>query len=112
MFSDWIKSLESSGVKLYEIADVIDVTYQTIQCYRDRNNYPTVKNLIKLSEYYNIPIEEMLYFNENRPKSTENDLENQLLNIFRQAPDRLKTKLLKDFSKLVSEEAQNLPDKN
>lgn len=106
MFSDWIKSLEKSGVKLYEIADVIDVTYQTIQCYRDRNNYPTVKNLIKLSEHYNIPIETMLYFNESRPETAENDHEKKLLEIFRQAPDHLRTKLLDDFSKLVSEETK------
>lgn len=101
MFSDWIKYLESNGTKLYEIADVIDVTYQTIQCYRDRNNYPTVKNLMKLSEHYNISIEEMLYFNEN---DEERHLENILLDTFRKAPDPIKKKLVEN----MAEEIRNI----
>lgn len=136
MFSDWIKSLEKKGVKLYEIADVIDVTYQTIQCYRDRNNYPTVKNLIKLSKYYNISIEDMLYYNEDRPTACSEyspmalfedsalvcgkdqltasgrKYEEQLVSIYRKVPDNQKAKLLDDFSKLVSEETKKLPNNN
>ncbi|MBP0965399.1 MAG: helix-turn-helix transcriptional regulator [Oscillospiraceae bacterium] len=136
MFSDWIKSLEKSGVKLYEIADVIDVTYQTIQCYRDRNNYPTVKNLIKLSEHYNISIEDMLHYNEDRStacseyssmalfedsalvcgkdqiKSSDKKYEEQLISIYRKVPDSQKAKLLDDFSRLVSEETKKLPNNN
>lgn len=135
MFSDWIKSLESNGVKLYEIADVIDVTYQTIQCYRDRNNYPTVKNLIKLSEHYNISIEDMLYFNEDRPTtnseyssmdffedssfvcdkgkltSSSKKYEEQLLNIYRKVPDNQKATLLNEFIKSASEETEKASKK-
>lgn len=136
MFSDWIKSLEKKGVKLYEIAEVIDVTYQTIQCYRDRNNYPTVKNLIKLSKHYNISIEDMLYYNEDRPTNcseypsiaffedsalvcskdqltaTSRKYEEKLVDIYRKVPDSQKAKLLDDFSKLVSEETKKLPNNN
>lgn len=130
MFSDWIKSLENKGVKLYEIAEVIDVTYQTIQCYRDRNNYPTVKNLIKLSEHYKISIEDMLYYNEDRPVACSKDYpiaffedshlvggktqlpasskkyEEKLVDIYRKVPDSQKAKLLDEFIKLASEETE------
>ena len=105
MFSDWIKHLESNGTKLYEIADVIDVTYQTIQCYRDRNNYPTVKNLMKLSEHYNISIEEMLYFNEN---NEEQHLESILLDTFRKAPVSVKRKIVETFVENTAEEIRNI----
>ncbi len=128
MFSDWIKSLENKGVKLYEIAEVIDVTYQTIQCYRDRNNYPTVKNLIKLSKHYNISIEDMLYYNEDRPTAEHSPMalledstlvcgkdqlpasskkyEEKLVDIYRKVPDSQKAKLLDEFIKLASEETE------
>lgn len=105
MFSDWIKHLESNGTKLYEIADVIDVTYQTIQCYRDRNNYPTVKNLMKLSEHYNISIEEMLYFNES---DEEKLLENILLDTYRKAPKSIKRKIVESFVDNTAEEIKNI----
>ena len=93
IFSDWIKSLERQGVKLYEIADVIDVTYQTVQCYRDRNNFPTVKNLIRLSEHYDISIEDMLYY----PESTHirlTESENMFLEYFRNLSEREQAELL------------------
>lgn len=73
MFSDWIKSLESKGMKLYEIANIIGVTYQTVQCYRDKNVYPTVTNVIKLSNYFNISVDEIL----NYPIKTYNSLNNE-----------------------------------
>lgn len=100
IFSDWIRSLENSGVKLYEIADVIDVTYQTVQCYRDRNNYPTAKNLIRLSEHYNISIDEMLYYNEDLPPVKNSD-ERAMLRLFRKLPQEDRELLLKRMSELV-----------
>lgn len=101
IFSDWIKSLERQGVKLYEIADVIDVTYQTVQCYRDRNNFPTVKNLIRLSEHYDISIEDMLYY----PESTHirlTESENMFLEYFRNLSEREQAELL-DYLKSAAE---------
>lgn len=93
IFSDWIRSLEKTGIKLYEIADVIDVTYQTVQCYRDRNNYPTVKNLIRLSEYYSISIDDMLYYNESKPNYLS-DNERALLDLFRSAPSEVQDQIM------------------
>lgn len=84
--------MESSGVKLYEIADIIDVTYQTVQCYRDRNNYPTAKNLMRLSEHYNISIDDMLYFGDKKNENT--DGESALLSLYRKLdPDERKKAL-------------------
>lgn len=100
IFSDWIRSLENSGVKLYEIADIIDVTYQTIQCYRDRNNYPTAKNLIRLSEHYNISIDEMLFYNEGSPPVRTSD-ERTLLRLFRKLPQDERKLLLERMSELA-----------
>lgn len=100
IFSDWIRSLENSGVKLYEIADIIDVTYQTIQCYRDRNNYPTAKNLIRLSEHYNISIDEMLYYNEDSPPVRTPD-ERTLLRLFRKLPQDEQEVIIERMSELA-----------
>ena len=47
-------------MKLQEIADIIDVSYQTVQCYRDKGNYPKVENLIKFAEHFNISTDYML----------------------------------------------------
>lgn len=92
--------MENSGVKLYEIADIIDVTYQTIQCYRDRNNYPTAKNLIRLSEHYNISIDDMLYYNEDSPPVKTPD-ERTLLRLFRKLPKNEQELLIKRMSELA-----------
>lgn len=100
IFSDWIRSLENSGVKLYEIADIIDVTYQTIQCYRDRNNYPTAKNLIRLSEHYNISIDDMLYYNEDSPPAVTPD-ERTLLRLFRKLPQNEQELIIKRIRELA-----------
>lgn len=100
IFSDWIRSLENSGVKLYEIADIIDVTYQTIQCYRDRNNYPTAKNLIRLSEHYNISIDDMLYYNEDLPPVRTSD-ERTLLRLFRKLPPNEQELLIERMSQIA-----------
>lgn len=105
IFSDWIRSLENSGVKLYEIADIIDVTYQTIQCYRDRNNYPTAKNLIRLSEHYNISIDDMLFYNEDSPPAVTAD-ERALLRLFRELP-REEQKLLLERAGELAEGAED-----
>lgn len=90
--------MEKSGVRLYEIADVIDVTYQTVQCYRDRNNYPTAKNLIKLSEHYNIPVDEMLFYGEERPPLKTSE-EFTLLRLFREMPKDKQKRLLEYLTK-------------
>lgn len=103
IFSDWIRSLENSGVKLYEIADIIDVTYQTIQCYRDRNNYPTAKNLIRLSEHYNISIDDMLYYNEDSPPAKTAD-ERTLLRLYRKLPQNERELLIERMSELAEDE--------
>lgn len=103
IFSDWIRSLENSGVKLYEIADIIDVTYQTIQCYRDRNNYPTAKNLIRLSEHYNISIDDMLYYNEDSPPVKTAD-ERTLLRLYRKLPQNERELLIERMSELAEDE--------
>ncbi len=103
IFSDWIRSLENSGVKLYEIADIIDVTYQTIQCYRDRNNYPTAKNLIRLSEHYNISIDDMLYYNEDSPPVKTAD-ERTLLQLYRKLPQNERELLIERMSELAEDE--------
>ena len=100
IFSDWIRSLENSGVKLYEIADIIDVTYQTIQCYRDRNNYPTAKNLIRLSEHYNISIDDMLYYNEDSPPAGTPD-ERTLLRLFRKLPPNEQELIIERMTELA-----------
>lgn len=112
IFSDWIRSLENSGVKLYEIADIIDVTYQTIQCYRDRNNYPTAKNLIRLSEHYNISIDEMLFYNEGSPPVRTSD-ELTLLRLFRKLPQDERKLLLERMSELAdsTDDEQDSPPK-
>ena len=112
IFSDWIRSLENSGVKLYEIADIIDVTYQTIQCYRDRNNYPTAKNLIRLSEHYNISIDEMLYYNEDLPPVKTSD-ERAMLRLFRKLPQNKRDLLLEHMGELADsiDDEQDSPPK-
>lgn len=110
IFSDWIRSLENSGIKLYEIADIIDVTYQTIQCYRDRNNYPTAKNLIRLSKHYNISIDDMLYYNEDAPPAATPD-ERTLLRLFRKLPQNEQELLIKRMSELAdsADDEQDFP---
>ena len=111
IFSDWIRSLENSGVKLYEIADIIDVTYQTIQCYRDRNNYPTAKNLIRLSEHYNISIDDMLYYNEDSPPVRTPD-ERTLLRLFRKLPQNeqeLIIERVKELAEGADDKQENPP---
>ena len=110
IFSDWIRSLENSGVKLCEIADIIDVTYQTIQCYRDRNNYPTAKNLIRLSEHYNISIDDMLYYNEDSPPVRTPD-ERTLLRLFRKLPQNEQELLIERIRELAkaADDKQDFP---
>lgn len=93
--------MENSGIKLYEIADIIDVTYQTIQCYRDRGNYPTAKNLIRLSEHYDISIDDMLFYSEDAPPVKASE-ERALLRLFR--------KLSEDERELLLERAKELAE--
>ena len=68
MFSDFLQSELNNGKTLQELADIIDVSYQTIQCYITKGNYPTVAKLMKFAEYYNLSIDYLLgYTDEKRP---------------------------------------------
>ncbi len=68
MFSDFLKQELENGKTLQELADIIDVSYQTIQCYINKGNYPTVNKLMKFAEHYNISIDYLLgYTDEKRP---------------------------------------------
>jgi transcriptional regulator with XRE-family HTH domain len=68
MFSDFLQSELDSGKTLQELAEIIDVSYQTIQCYIKKGNYPTVTKLMKFAEYYNLSIDYLLgYIDEKKP---------------------------------------------
>lgn len=75
MFKDFLKSEIDKGKKLQDLADIIDVSYQTIQCYITKGNYPTVERLMKFAEHYNLSIDYLLGYKDKPEKLfSEEDL--------------------------------------
>ena len=101
-----IKELRNkSGLSLRALAEAIGVSHNTLATYEKNNVMPTITNASKISEYFQVPMEYLLY---GRKILTDfNDEE--LLKLFKEideyeAPDRKVAKnILKKLVKNVSE---------
>lgn len=68
MFKDFILEEINKGKSYQDIASIMGISYQSVQCYVTRGNYPTVSNLMKLAEHYNLSIDYILgYTDKKRP---------------------------------------------
>lgn len=106
MFSDWIRELERKGMKLQDIADIIDVSYQTIQCYRDKGNYPKVENLMKFAKYFNVSTDYILGI-EIKEKKRNTEEEEYMLNLYNELNVPNKREVENLAKKLGEEQAKN-----
>lgn len=78
MFKDFILEEINKGKSYQDIASIMGISYQSVQCYVTRGNYPTVSNLMKLAEHYNLSIDYILgYTKEKRPLFPEQKKKNK-----------------------------------
>ena len=84
MIAKFINELLKSGQTFQSIADIMGVTYQTIQAYLYKGINPKVENLVKLAEHFNVSIDYILGYKETPEKlmkTTEQTVVNKNITI-------------------------------
>ena len=65
MIKKYIEELLKSGQTFQSIANIMGVTYQTVQAYMYKGINPKVENLVKLAEHFNVSIDYILGYKES-----------------------------------------------
>lgn len=61
MFGDRLKELrEDSGMKQEDLGDILGVSRQTISGYENETSEPSISNLIKISDTFNVSLDYLL----------------------------------------------------
>ena len=71
------------GLSLRELGEKLDISYNTIASYERNIIVPTITNVIKICNYFNVPCEYLIY--GKRVKTDFNDAE--LLSMFREVDE-------------------------
>ncbi len=76
-----LKELRSnSGLSLRALAEAVGLSHNTLATYERNDVIPTVNNAVKICEYYQIPVEYLLY----GKKITTDFNDSELLRLFRE----------------------------
>ena len=62
---------EDPGFRMQDVADALGVSRQSIGYYMDGTNQPTIENLLKLSDYFNVSVEYMVGRDSSRFREIE-----------------------------------------
>jgi transcriptional regulator with XRE-family HTH domain len=69
----YIARLES-GLTLEKIAEILDISYQAYRKFEKNICYPKVETLMKIAEMYNLSIDYLLgYTNDKKPLREDNE---------------------------------------
>ncbi|MBC9825620.1 helix-turn-helix domain-containing protein [Carnobacterium inhibens] len=70
------ESRVNKGFSQGDVAEYLNISRQSISKWENNNSYPDLDNLVKLSTYYEVSIDELLKENQNLKKKIEiNELE-------------------------------------
>jgi XRE family transcriptional regulator, master regulator for biofilm formation len=97
-----LKELRAAeGLSLRELGEKLDISYNTIASYERDIIIPTITNVIKICNYFNVPAEYLIY--GKKVKTDFNDAE--LLSMFREVDEygkENKTLVKKMLKKLIN----------
>jgi transcriptional regulator with XRE-family HTH domain len=98
---------KSEGLSLRDLAEKIDMSYNTIASYERNIIVPTITNVIKICNYFKVPCEYLIY--GEKIKTDFNDAE--LLTLFKEVDEYSKTnkELIK---KLLKKLINNIKERN
>lgn len=69
----YVARLES-GLTLEKIAEILDISYQAYRKFEKNICYPKVETLMKIAEMYNLSIDYLLgYTNDKKPLREDNE---------------------------------------
>ena len=66
------ESRVTKGFSQGDVAEYLNISRQSISKWENNNSYPDLDNLVKLSTYYGVSIDELLKENQNLKQKNRN----------------------------------------
>lgn len=88
MFQIRLKQLrDEHNLSQYDLADKLNIKQSTIAMWENGTNKPRQATLIKIAEFFNVPVDYLLG-REEKPSENSNDLSNKIMELFNRLDEK------------------------